>query len=208
MPTGSALAIRRGSRTTDDGPSGVDDTARRPKKKVKTGCLTCKFRKVRCDEAHPSCTRCLSTGRNCDGYGIWSEGRHRMPETIQTSVAIEVSRKSSLNTQERGYLEWCTCHTSVKLPGLFGSHFWDTLILQACDSEQAVLNAVLALGCAYKVKHSPGEPSSDERSMLSHYNKAIHHLEPAFLFDNSRQQARVALITCMLFIYLEILRGN
>ncbi|KAH8591151.1 hypothetical protein B0O99DRAFT_744764 [Bisporella sp. PMI_857] len=37
--------------------------------RVKTGCSTCRIRKVKCDEKKPSCIRCTSTGRTCDGYG-------------------------------------------------------------------------------------------------------------------------------------------
>ncbi|KAI8950543.1 hypothetical protein F4801DRAFT_602265 [Xylaria longipes] len=37
--------------------------------KTQTGCLTCKTRRVKCDEALPACLRCTSTGRTCDGYG-------------------------------------------------------------------------------------------------------------------------------------------
>lgn len=37
--------------------------------KVKSGCITCKIRKIKCDEEKPSCRRCTSTGRTCDGYG-------------------------------------------------------------------------------------------------------------------------------------------
>ncbi|KIW14916.1 hypothetical protein PV08_07701 [Exophiala spinifera] len=43
-------------------------------RKVKTGCGTCKIRKVKCDETYPACRRCLQTGRVCDGYGIWGGG--------------------------------------------------------------------------------------------------------------------------------------
>ncbi|EPE04963.1 c6 zinc finger domain-containing protein [Ophiostoma piceae UAMH 11346] len=44
-------------------PSG-----RKGSKKVRSGCITCKIRKVKCDEAKPYCTRCTRTGRKCDGY--------------------------------------------------------------------------------------------------------------------------------------------
>ncbi|KAJ5116933.1 hypothetical protein N7456_001281 [Penicillium angulare] len=36
--------------------------------KSRLGCKTCKIRRVKCDLARPSCSRCLSTGRTCDGY--------------------------------------------------------------------------------------------------------------------------------------------
>ncbi|OAL24254.1 hypothetical protein AYO22_05914 [Fonsecaea multimorphosa] len=42
--------------------------------KSKTGCRTCKIRKIKCDELMPECRRCTSTGRKCDGYGIWGGG--------------------------------------------------------------------------------------------------------------------------------------
>ncbi|KAI0412969.1 hypothetical protein F5X98DRAFT_379222 [Xylaria grammica] len=36
--------------------------------KARTGCLTCKRRKVKCDEARPACARCLKSGHRCAGY--------------------------------------------------------------------------------------------------------------------------------------------
>ncbi|KIW17758.1 hypothetical protein PV08_04953 [Exophiala spinifera] len=41
---------------------------RRTHNKVRTGCLTCKIRRKKCDEEKPFCRRCTSTGRKCDGY--------------------------------------------------------------------------------------------------------------------------------------------
>lgn len=41
---------------------------RASKPKVRTGCTTCKIRRVKCDETKPNCKRCTSTGRKCDGY--------------------------------------------------------------------------------------------------------------------------------------------
>ncbi|KAL2829505.1 hypothetical protein BDW59DRAFT_142169 [Aspergillus cavernicola] len=36
--------------------------------RVKSGCITCRIRRVKCDEGKPDCGRCRSTGRKCDGY--------------------------------------------------------------------------------------------------------------------------------------------
>ncbi|KAJ5982079.1 hypothetical protein N7451_012179 [Penicillium sp. IBT 35674x] len=52
----------------------TDDVSAAPKKtrssrpKVRTGCITCKARRVKCDETKPACVRCTTTGRRCDGY--------------------------------------------------------------------------------------------------------------------------------------------
>ncbi|KAH4069175.1 hypothetical protein HBH98_012240 [Parastagonospora nodorum] len=40
------------------------------KPKNRSGCKTCKIRKVKCDEEKPFCKRCTSTGRTCDGYDV------------------------------------------------------------------------------------------------------------------------------------------
>ncbi|PVH83544.1 hypothetical protein DL98DRAFT_513063 [Cadophora sp. DSE1049] len=36
--------------------------------RTKTGCLTCKYRRVKCDERKPTCSRCENFGVICDGY--------------------------------------------------------------------------------------------------------------------------------------------
>ncbi|KAH9218116.1 hypothetical protein DL95DRAFT_385887 [Leptodontidium sp. 2 PMI_412] len=41
---------------------------RRSAPRTKTGCITCKFRKVKCDERKPTCARCEGFGVRCDGY--------------------------------------------------------------------------------------------------------------------------------------------
>lgn len=38
------------------------------KKRRKTGCLTCRARRVKCDEAKPKCERCLASNVECLGY--------------------------------------------------------------------------------------------------------------------------------------------
>ncbi|KAH7342461.1 hypothetical protein BKA65DRAFT_292099 [Rhexocercosporidium sp. MPI-PUGE-AT-0058] len=36
--------------------------------KVRSGCVTCKVRRVKCDEGKPGCQRCYKFGKPCDGY--------------------------------------------------------------------------------------------------------------------------------------------
>ncbi|TQS32088.1 hypothetical protein Golomagni_07605, partial [Golovinomyces magnicellulatus] len=58
--------------TSPSSSSSSDEPKKRSrvsKPKVRTGCITCKIRRVKCDEVAPSCNRCTSTGRKCDGYG-------------------------------------------------------------------------------------------------------------------------------------------
>jgi hypothetical protein len=36
--------------------------------KVRTGCITCRKRRVKCDENKPACWKCTNLGYHCDGY--------------------------------------------------------------------------------------------------------------------------------------------
>ncbi|KAH7389148.1 hypothetical protein BKA64DRAFT_130976 [Cadophora sp. MPI-SDFR-AT-0126] len=49
-----------------DDEKGLKGRAGKPK--VRTGCKTCKRRKVKCDEGKPGCLRCLKFGTECEGY--------------------------------------------------------------------------------------------------------------------------------------------
>ena len=55
-------------------PWGSDPAAQRRHKryapKVRTGCLTCKKRRVKCDETKPKCLKCLNSDYQCDGYVV------------------------------------------------------------------------------------------------------------------------------------------
>lgn len=61
--------------TPPPGPSGssLDSETRKKgkrqsKPKVKTGCLNCKQRRIKCDEARPTCHNCVKSKRECNGY--------------------------------------------------------------------------------------------------------------------------------------------
>ncbi|KAK1836841.1 hypothetical protein QBC39DRAFT_295935 [Podospora conica] len=43
--------------------------------KVRSGCITCKKRHVKCDEAKPACKRCLKSLNSCEGYASLSPNR-------------------------------------------------------------------------------------------------------------------------------------
>ncbi|TRX88241.1 hypothetical protein FHL15_010866 [Xylaria flabelliformis] len=47
--------------------------------KARTGCVTCKRRRVKCDEAKPTCARCIKSGHKCAGYEDWSAATDPQP---------------------------------------------------------------------------------------------------------------------------------
>ncbi|KAI1364059.1 hypothetical protein F5Y08DRAFT_328917 [Xylaria arbuscula] len=56
--------------------------------KSRLGCKTCKIRRIKCDLARPSCVKCQSTGRTCDGYG-------------ETSLVVETEIRPIHDPNER-----------------------------------------------------------------------------------------------------------
>ncbi|CAG8108478.1 unnamed protein product [Penicillium salamii] len=185
------------------------------KKKTKTGCKTCKKRRVKCDEGRPACRKCVSSSRVCDGYGIWGGGgtpygppqSHRALSVYCTPVPV-----GSLGDEEQVCFDWLIKRTAKKFAGLFKSDFWETLIFQASAQEPAVRHAVIALASAHRFEQRWDPRSAvsktvyNERFTLQQYNKAIQHLRAHT--SQTGHSLRVALITCMLFVTLEYLRGQ
>ncbi|KAK3322734.1 hypothetical protein B0H66DRAFT_515380 [Apodospora peruviana] len=167
-----------------------------PRKNSKTGCRTCKIRRVRCDELRPACYRCVSTGRVCDGYGIWGGGgnAYGTAERLANIQAAQYARP-----QEEAALDFFRHKTSTKMPGVFRSNFWDTLVFQASFREPAVLHAVIALAATHKRSTYLGN---------GQYNKAIRHLRHHLEKKEDAYSLRVALISCMVFLCLDLLKGQ
>jgi hypothetical protein len=181
--------------------------------------FTGRIRKVKCDEARPACRRCISAGQVCDGYGVWGGGGNFYGNR-QASVPVvsQPPRDISIfggTPEETRYLEWFKFRTVKKIPGAFVLPFWNTLVFQASANDPAVLNAVLTMSSVHKWDglnyntqiQSAHNPEDREQFILQHYIKAIRHLEPHFS-SKDRTSIRIALITCVVFICLEFLRGN
>ncbi|KAI1386255.1 uncharacterized protein F4822DRAFT_310470 [Hypoxylon trugodes] len=49
---------------------GENSAPKKPavRKRTKTGCLTCRKRRIKCDEGRPTCNNCLKSKRVCEGY--------------------------------------------------------------------------------------------------------------------------------------------
>ncbi|CAG7943486.1 unnamed protein product [Penicillium salamii] len=186
------------------------------RRKVKTGCKTCKARRVKCDESRPACRRCVSTGRVCNGYGIWGGGDSQ--SQIQCSQPLSIHRapvpQGGLTSDEEISFDWFREKTTKQFAGVFTSDFWETLVFQASVQEPAVRHAVVALSAAHRSDDSRDPRAlaaprgiNTEHFMLQHYNKAIHHLRSSPVNDTT-PDIRVILITCMIFVTLEYLRGQ
>ncbi|KAI0192412.1 hypothetical protein F4808DRAFT_443096 [Astrocystis sublimbata] len=89
--------------------------------KSRLGCQTCKTRRVKCDLAHPSCLKCQSTGRTCDGYNTT-----HLPVSTDTELdhyrnGDDISSEGCDNPHDRTLFNACQpnqWHTSPHEPSL------------------------------------------------------------------------------------------
>lgn len=140
----------------------------------------------------------------CDGYGIW-DGIALAPGSLKYKRASALSNTIVLSQFQGGSrkpysigFEYFRKYTVTKLPGVFESGFWSSLVFQASVEEPAVLHAVTALGAAHR---------NEETISLVEYNQAIRHLR-RHLNRLDNHALRVSLITCMVFACLELLKGG
>ncbi|KAF2493017.1 hypothetical protein BU16DRAFT_424028, partial [Lophium mytilinum] len=141
------------------------------KTKVKTGCITCRIRRVKCDEDKPDCKRCTSTGRKCDGYeppkaqkqdsqAVVRAARPPKSTRLSTSLLPGYARSTpaafmdpafaSETSAESRSLKFFQLYTAPEMAGFFDSTFWVQDLLLAANEHQSIRYAVTALGALHQ----------------------------------------------------------
>ncbi|KAK2012349.1 hypothetical protein LZ32DRAFT_605572 [Colletotrichum eremochloae] len=115
---------------------------RKGQPKVRTGCLTCKSRKVKCDEAKPACVRCTSTGRRCEGYAVVVPSNRAIARarsrTTRLRDAIAQARAGwEGGGSEKATLEYFARDVSHKLPQNRENEFWTVAVPRMSGNPQA-----------------------------------------------------------------------
>ncbi|KAH7238307.1 hypothetical protein BKA59DRAFT_241849 [Fusarium tricinctum] len=67
----SASVNQKAPAASDQQDEGREDAERKRnniRKRTKTGCLTCRKRRIKCDEGRPICNNCIKSKRQCEGY--------------------------------------------------------------------------------------------------------------------------------------------
>ncbi|KAL0933624.1 C6 zinc finger domain protein [Colletotrichum truncatum] len=219
-----------------DAPKGslhppAPSSGRKGSKKVRTGCITCKIRKVKCDEARPVCVRCTKTGRKCDGYlsPRQSSNRNGSGRAISSSEVIRLSPPLSPfadwvgGVREQHAFDF---YRSFSAPSIFSddsssSTLWKKLVPHFCHAEPAIRHAVLAisslhesLSLAKPVNTESNEVPATERwggvpsntFAAEQYGKALKSLQEWKPTDSTA--ITVPLLACLLFICIEFMLGD
>ncbi|KAI1063690.1 hypothetical protein LB506_005732 [Fusarium annulatum] len=170
--------------------------------KGKTGCITCRIRRVKCDEGKPSCQRCVSTGRKCDGYDLTA-----LAQSSRVQLQPIVSEGSDPESQA---IYQFRTRIATLIASSFDADFWTYDVLHKSDTYTPVRHALAALASAYQKSILLGiKSTSCDMFIFSQYQKAMRSLSICF------QEAKVlstsaklaALVANFLFTYLCSLQG-
>ncbi|WRT64835.1 uncharacterized protein IL334_001771 [Kwoniella shivajii] len=87
----------------DDGDNVDTPGGHNQLKRGKTGCITCRLRKKRCDEAKPICATCSRLGIECMGYGAkrpkWLKEKDNAKKAKQNIKQTVLSKRSNKGRQ-------------------------------------------------------------------------------------------------------------
>ncbi|WYZ43153.1 hypothetical protein EsH8_VI_000852 [Colletotrichum jinshuiense] len=184
--------------------------ARKGSRKVRTGCQTCKIRKIKCDETKPSCNRCTSTGRKCDGYphvADISDMSSSSPDTAVFTLQPNRAFPGINSPSDSRALQYFAEAVGPLLSGAVDPYFWTHIVMQFSTFEPAVTHSVLAISALYEQFQGQNEAGAIPRDhvfALRHYNAAIHELKGM----TRRDKQPTVLLVCLLFICIEFLRSG
>jgi hypothetical protein len=184
--------------------------------KVKTGCLSCKKRHVKCDEAKPVCNRCKTGNRSC----LYQPQQRLVSEDACLQIQLRYSRAQSPPTKRHFSSEAERCgfdkfrHTvGTVLGDALGWHDWGDIVLQNSENDPALRHAVIALSAMHEeALRTLGEaPSTKDPQLLSlaykQYHETIRHLRSQLQHQPTRS-VEANMLACMLLVAFDFMQGD
>ncbi|KAK2053858.1 hypothetical protein LY76DRAFT_649539 [Colletotrichum caudatum] len=202
--------------------------------KVRTGCITCKKRRVKCDEAKPHCGNCLQSRRRCDGYLVGpKKNKTSAPAQICWDSRQVVSRAQApsptaqpqLDTDARdfpndaGLLYFQEFVDLLRGPWMgapSGGDLWLVMLPQLARSNTTLRSAAMAIGAlsvwcrqsAFGSLRAVTAPSHPIRREDAHYFNAVTHYCHSLKLQRSRSSLQDAVFLSVLLLFFESLRGD
>lgn len=186
---------------------------RRSHTKSRQGCFTCKSRKIKCDEGHPSCSHCLYRGstciyplRNADTCASAARlppypGQIFVPFRPEVELLPTPSQKLVFTAQELRFFHYFLTSMQHPLP-LGNRSVWIQEIPQISHEYPFLLHAIIALGASEMERANLHLPARSD--VLKHRGRAISGLNKALDDSNSWSNyghPDAVLATCYALIY-------
>ena len=190
-----------------DGPARV----KKKHKKTRTGCVTCKSRRVKCDEKKPICNRCAALGKRCFyrptlySQSEGQEGHDRLdasPVTPLPELALSPIERTTETTQ----LQQFCMNTSLAVFKNLGrpfETFWTSAVPKLSISEPCVAHIMVALAARQRASFYVTDASVEKTHLIKTYNKHYMNALGLLTSSDSRSRPEVVLLCCLMFISME-----
>lgn len=151
-----------------------------PKGRSKTGCITCRKRKKKCDEGKPTCEHCRKNNVVCEGYPpktYWGGGKGKGNKDRSLSI---IERPHTLPTLIQGLeteLDWFFFdHFAVQMSRVLSlwtdkHNPFKELLLPMAIGHKGLMHSVLCLSGSHLANRAPSDEVS-QRQMF-HLDRAL-----------------------------------
>ncbi|KAJ5933331.1 hypothetical protein N7454_005660 [Penicillium verhagenii] len=167
------------------------------KGRSKTGCITCRRRKKKCDETKPACLNCQKNAVVCEGYPpkeIWKSGRQRVADAVRTKSLVTVPRNLPLlidgvETEiDRRFLDHFVYGFSRVLTLINDdSNPFKEILLPMATQHRGLMHSLMCLSGSHLSGLDP-EPKLKERKYY-HFHRAIQDLKDNITATSSASSA-------------------
>ena len=189
--------------------------------KSRRGCTTCKTRHIRCDESIPHCRNCALSGRLCDGVSA-TQFTFVAPKTVHQEIPPpglfqpQLSLVEHAEDERRSFNFFLVKVAPLFAVGSLDAAFWCTLIPQLSREHPSVWDSVVSIALLFEHPFRPDHHSNDgdpnhrvnqqQFRAIKWYSRAVSRV--ARRKDLGADDEISALLTCVLFISLELQQGN
>lgn len=170
-------------------------------------------RHIKCDEARPSCLRCVRTRRTCDGYAL-DKAMSTAPRSEKNALSISsyaIPFKVPGSQKDRQVLHYFCVRGGPEIASHFNVEFWTNTVLQQSHQHSVVRQALVALSSLHLdfdcTTAAIARPDHTKQGALAQYGKAIHSLRRQ-IEKPDRNTIKAALTCCILFCCFENALGN
>ncbi|KAL4756513.1 Zn(II)2Cys6 transcription factor [Aspergillus foveolatus] len=198
------------------GVGTMKKATRKSMPKVRTGCFTCKQRRVKCDEGKPGCQNCERTRRRCEGYppgpasALAGDGSldAQAQQCMQQIVVYNLPFKFPGSAADRQLLHFYTCEAAGGLSSFSDSTLWSNIVLQRSHHQPVVRHALVALAALYRDYMQGGNRIQAPASHAAMQRIAKCHRQLRLYLRSADASVDIALICSILFFAFETLLGD
>ena len=170
------------------------------KRRARTGCLTCKARRVKCDETRPFCQRCTKAGRACDGYKPPPRVHlHTICPRPQSRLLVLAKPLKDIESIALDFFRLATIH---QLPCASATETpWEHVALDLVYQQPSIAAAASACAALHRAETDVKDDNQREFA-LQQYNKSLSLLRDyisKLRAETTDDDNLVVLVACLLF---------